>query len=599
MFRTFRRKFLPNPFNAMIRKVAKKKGKKILLVWNRGLGDIALGLYAMVLKIREIIFDAEITFLTRQDLLEGFSLLENVNTIIDPQMQRGIKYDVSNAFNRLNLDLKSFDLIIEKPSPSDWVTWQRGKITPKLKFSSSFLFLHERFQFSEEYTYIAVQPVIETTYGTWRNWPLSSWMDLLDRLEKFPKVKVVLVGSQKLGDFPQKNIIDLRGQTTLFELLSLICQKFDKMILQDSGILSMAYYLDYRFPIELISLWADPNHGILKQNVASPNLDLQHFPCIAPVKDLSTLSVDVVMDKIFNSKPLLKQNLLEPKILQNPSQSCVCILAGGQGSRLGVQGPKGVFKLYERSLFSWICSKVAKDTPICVMTSPDNHDQTVDFFLKNQMFDRQIYFFTQELLPFLDGKKRPLKYLAPSGNGSFYSSFKNSFVFDLLKKKNIQYAHIINVDNPMGLDVEGVLENILVEHNVDVAIRTVAKKENVSMGMLTERGGFVEVREYLYLDPKQHYECANIGAMTMSFSFIEKIASKILPIHWVEKTIPQTGKKGFKQESFIFDAFVYGKVLACCFDEQKCYFPIKDFSSPFPAKALLEEGKNSRLQKLV
>lgn len=592
MFRTFRRKFLPNPFDVMIRKVAKKGGTKFLLVWNRGLGDIALGLYAMVLKIRQMVPNAEITFLTRQDLFEGFSLLENVNTIIDPQMKRGSNYDISDAFIRLKLDDKLFDLIIEKPSPSDWVTWQRGTVVPKLKFSTEFLFLHEKFQLSEQYTYIAVQPVIETTYGTWRNWPLSSWMDLLDRLEKFPTVKVVLVGSQKLGDFPQRNIIDLRGETSLFELLSLICQKFDKMILQDSGILSMAYYLDYRFPLDLISLWADPNHGILKQNVASPNPDLQHFPCIAPEKDLATLSVDSVMDKIFNAKPLLKQNLLEPKILQKESQSCVCILAGGQGSRLGVQGPKGVFKLYEKSLFFWICSKIAKDKPICVMTSPDNHDQTVDFFLKNQMFDRQVYFFTQEVLPFLDSKKRPSKYLAPAGNGSFYSSFQKSSVFDLLKKKNIQYAHIINVDNPMGLDVEGVLENILVEKNVDVAIRTVGKKENSRMGMLTDREGFVEVKEYLYLDPKQHYECANIGAMTMSFSFIEKMAKKTLPIHLVEKIIPQVGKKGFKQESFIFDAFVYAKVLACCFDEHKCYFPIKDFSSPFPEKSLLEDNKN-------
>ena len=591
MFRSFTRRFLPNPFDAMIRKTAKKKGKKILLVWNRGLGDIALGLYAMVLRIQEIIADAEITFLTRKDLQDGFLLLENVQTIIDEQMQRGKEFCVFSALKRLNIDPKSFDLIVEKPSPSDWVTWQRGKIVPKLKFFPSILSLCEKFNLPEGCVYIAVQPVIETTYGTWRNWPLSSWMDLLDRLEKFPQVKVVLVGSQKLGDFTQKNIIDLRGETTLFELLSLIVQKFDKMILQDSGILSMAYYLDHQFPLDVISLWADPNHGILKQNVASPNFALNHFPCISPCKDLSALSVDTIMDKVFVSKPLVKQGLAQAKVFQNSSQACVCILAGGQGSRLGFQGPKGIFQLYEKSLFSWICLKVPKDTPICVMTSPDNHDQTVDFFLKNQMFDRQIYFFTQEALPFLDDKKRPLKYLAPCGNGSFYSSFRNSLAFELLKKKSIQYVHIINVDNPMGIDTEGVLENILKQENVDVAIRTIAKKENVSMGMLVERCGFVEVKEYLYLDPKECYQYANIGSMTMSFSFVEKIAAKKLPLHLVKKTIPQTGKIGYKQENFIFDAFVYGKVLASCFDEHKCYFPIKDFSSSFPSKVLLEESK--------
>lgn len=68
----------------MLERTAKKGGKKILLGWNRGLGDIALGLYAMVQRIREIVPNAEITFVVRENLRDGFSMLEGVKTIVAP-----------------------------------------------------------------------------------------------------------------------------------------------------------------------------------------------------------------------------------------------------------------------------------------------------------------------------------------------------------------------------------------------------------------------------------------------------------------------------------------------------------------------------------
>jgi ADP-heptose:LPS heptosyltransferase len=55
-----------------LKKMASRGERKILLAWNRGLGDIALGLYAIIQRIREFIPDAEITFLIRENLQEGF-----------------------------------------------------------------------------------------------------------------------------------------------------------------------------------------------------------------------------------------------------------------------------------------------------------------------------------------------------------------------------------------------------------------------------------------------------------------------------------------------------------------------------------------------
>ena len=65
MLKKLIRKFGPNPLDRILEKAKQKNHKTFLIYWNRGLGDIALGLYAIVHRIRETIPDAEITFLTR------------------------------------------------------------------------------------------------------------------------------------------------------------------------------------------------------------------------------------------------------------------------------------------------------------------------------------------------------------------------------------------------------------------------------------------------------------------------------------------------------------------------------------------------------
>ena len=119
MFRTLARIFLPNKFDWMLKRTARKGGKKILLGWNRGLGDIALGLYAMVQRIRELVPGAEITFITRENLRDGFSMLEGVKTIIAPDWKRGSPAKIDESLK------KQFDRVVDKPSPTDWVRWQR------------------------------------------------------------------------------------------------------------------------------------------------------------------------------------------------------------------------------------------------------------------------------------------------------------------------------------------------------------------------------------------------------------------------------------------------------------------------------------------
>lgn len=300
MFKRIIRALRPNPLDQILKKAAKKQHKKFLLEWNRGLGDLALGLFAINHRIREYIPDVEITYLIRENLREGFELLEDVNVIVAPEWQRGENYSIAETLQKLNIDPKQFEVIIEKPDPTYWVKWQRGKLIPKLRWKEEWDALHESFMLSDEFTYIAIQPNAETQYGFWRNWPLTRIKELITELEKHPKMKLILLGFSTEPKFDSPAILDLRGKTNLFQMLSIIKNKVSHLIVPDSGVLTMTYYLDVPFDIQVISLWADSRHGILKQGVFSPNPDLVHRPIYSQQRDLSTVEVSEVLRYIIS-----------------------------------------------------------------------------------------------------------------------------------------------------------------------------------------------------------------------------------------------------------------------------------------------------------
>jgi ADP-heptose:LPS heptosyltransferase len=623
----------------MVKRCAKKGGKRILLGWNRGLGDLALGLFAVIQRIREIIPEADITFLTRDNLQDGFTLLEGVKTILAPDWKRGEPAVIERALKQLGLDPKSFDLIIEKPSPTDWVRWQLGKVVPRLKWNPIHDDLWKKFNLLEGFTYIGVQAIAETNYGLWRNWPLARWQELFQRLEKFERIKILLFGFGADPSFTNPNLIDLRGKTNLFEFLSIVKNRCKTLILPDSGLLSMTYFLDESFPIQVISLWADPNHGVLKQAVPSPNPQLVHHPMIGNLRDLSSLSVDAVLRRLLHVKPLYICHSSDDAPLGSLEKVGCILLAGGQGSRLGFAGPKGTFPILGKSLFQWICEKAPeKDFPIAVMTSPLNHEETVAFFQERGNFGREVYFFQQDLLPFLDDEKQPLKIAAPDGNGGVYRAFARSGLKDLFLKRGIDLLTIVPVENAMADPADRRLIGYLRATGSHAVVKCV-KREKVdeSMGVLVEREGRIEIVEYIDLDPTLTYEpvakpqfrpksallpplpvpaqiayaqsdmpiCAErglapkssdlckkagfatgsyaysyAGMMAMSLPFFLRMAEIDLPIHCVKKQPPGMEKVAWKQEKFLFDALPYAdRVSALSYPKLQCYAPLKNLDS--------------------
>jgi hypothetical protein len=124
----------------------------------------------------------------------------------------------------------------------------------------------------------------ETRYGYEKNAPLSTWQALASGLAPRP---VALLGFKRDEAFAgMEHVIDLRGRTTLVQLLDFVLHRCSALIAPDSGILSLLYYVERAAPLSIVSLWSDPRQGILKQNVASPNPLLRHTPLIAPDRDL-------------------------------------------------------------------------------------------------------------------------------------------------------------------------------------------------------------------------------------------------------------------------------------------------------------------------
>jgi ADP-heptose:LPS heptosyltransferase len=286
MFKKLWRKIGPNPLDRLLKKAQANGHKKILIPWNRGLGDIALGLYAIVHRIKTYIPDAEITFITRKDLEEGFALLEGVKVVIDATWKR--KESI-----RLPEDLSSYDLVIENADPTYWVAWQRGTLVPELKWNPAWDELWKKFDLPEKCIGAHVQ--CETNYYQERDWPIQQWNALFSTLSD----PILLLGMKPEPLFSQKNVIDLRGKFQLFELLSILKNRCRALIAPDSGILSMIYFLNTSFPIKVVSLWADPHHGVLKQNVPSPNPQLVHIPIISSnQKNAALISTDEVLQAL-------------------------------------------------------------------------------------------------------------------------------------------------------------------------------------------------------------------------------------------------------------------------------------------------------------
>ena len=310
----------------------------------------------------------------------------------------------------------------------------------------------------------------------------------------------------------------------------------------------------------------------------------------------------------------------------------VTIMAGGQGTRLGHNGPKGTFSLKlnseDKYLFQLIIEKLkeAENTykitlPCYIMTSPENNDETISFFEANNYFGynkQYIKFFKQGEQPLVNkaGKlvlnENGLIKLASDGNGGiFYSMAKNGIIEDM-KKRGIEWVFIGSVDNLLIKYVDTLLLGLAIEKGSKVATRTIIKNDPYeNVGVLCKKNGKVKVIEYTEIPEKMRlavnsdgeikYGESHIMCNLFNIEAIEKASGNDLKYHIAEKKIKvQDVNDGnlieescYKFEKFVFDTFcMFDKITILRGKREEDFAPIKNMKgvdSPDTAREMYEK----------
>ena len=289
-----RDRYFGTELDRALRRTVNTGSLRVLMYWNRGLGDIALGLCALLARLRERLPGCHITVLTRPDLEQAFALTDIDRILVCPSLQRGDAQGFGRACRALELDRGEFDAVFERPDPTAWIADSLGHYVPRLRWRNEWNSLVDRFAgISADRPVIAAHVSSETGqfYGYVKDWPLQFWRELFQRVSERHPVQWILFGHAKGERFDQPNVLDLRGRTSLLDVLAILRNRTQVLIAVDSGILAMTYFLDASFPLEIVSLWSDPRQGVLKQRVASPNPGLRHCPLVGEDEDVRRLKV--------------------------------------------------------------------------------------------------------------------------------------------------------------------------------------------------------------------------------------------------------------------------------------------------------------------
>ena len=321
----------------------------------------------------------------------------------------------------------------------------------------------------------------------------------------------------------------------------------------------------------------------------------------------------------------------------------VVTMAGGQGTRLGHNGPKGTFKLdvYGKGkyLFEILKDNLAEANekyntviPWYIMTSKENNKETVDFLEKHKFFGypkEAITIFTQSELPLVDteGKLLISKDMkikeASDGNGGTYSSLRASGALADMKEKGIKWVFIGSVDNALLKMADITLLGMAIDKGVQIASKSVVKANpHEKVGVFCKMNGHPKVIEYTELPEKMAEEVDSDGELKYGESHImcnlftidaiEKISKEPLIYHSAFKKnsyIDEDGKEviptepnSYKFESFIFDAFEFFDDIAILRGKREDDFaPVKNregVDSPKTAKELYEKYWNRQNKKV-
>ncbi len=303
------------------------------------------------------------------------------------------------------------------------------------------------------------------------------------------------------------------------------------------------------------------------------------------------------------------------------SQGKVALLtvAGGQGTRLGFEGPKGAFcisPVRNKSLFqlfgeSLLANQRRYQRQISwyIMTSPTNDHQIRDFFKQHEYFGlapESVCFFTQGTLPAFDfdGKllladKGSLA-LSPNGHGGTLLALRSSGCLDKLVQDSVGYLSYMQVDNPLVSVLDPMFIGLHIEADSEISSKSLPKIDNLErVGNFCTSDGKLMVIEYSDLpndlahahnpDGSRTFNAASIAIHIINVDLVGRLtqAGSSLPYHRAEKRVAFIDPEGLhiepadpnavKLEMFIFDSLpLAAKSIIFETDRPEEFSPVKN-----------------------
>ena len=310
------------------------------------------------------------------------------------------------------------------------------------------------------------------------------------------------------------------------------------------------------------------------------------------------------------------------------------LLAGGMGTRLGSDSPKGVYNIgvtKDLYIFECLIRNLMRVTDMAgnpiylfVMTSDKNHEETVSFFETHDYFGYPgdySRFFKQEMAPAVDynGKvfleEKGKMATSPNGNGGWFVSMDRSKILDLVHETGIEWLNVFAVDNVLQNIADPTFVGACIEEKCMVGAKVVPKASpDEKVGVMCLEDGKPSIVEYYELTDEMRNQKDENGNYVYNFGVIlnylfrvselERIMSHELPLHRVEKKIayvdengnrvkPET-PNGYKFEQLVLDMIHdMGSCLPYEVVREKEFAPIKNkegIDSVESARALLEQN---------
>ena len=297
-----------------------------------------------------------------------------------------------------------------------------------------------------------------------------------------------------------------------------------------------------------------------------------------------------------------------------------CVVAGGQGTRLGFDGPKGCFQatpVAKKPLFQVFAEQIqaasnraGKAIPWYVMTSRINDAQTQAFLRRNHYFGLEpenVICFKQGTMPAigLDGKlllagKGALA-VSPDGHGGILPALQSSGSLDDMRNRGVELISYFQVDNPLVKCIDPLFIGLHDLNQAEMSAKALPKRDPMEkLGNFCVVDGKTAVIEYSDMPDELamatndqgflKFSAGSIAIHILSRSFVERLTEGggcSLPFHRAEKTVPYIDAAGnkitpdqpnaVKLERFIFDALsLTEKTMILETDRSEEFSPIKN-----------------------